>query len=122
MRKASSSGGGAGLLERATGVGVGQDDDLAGVHDLGGFRHEVDAAEDDDIGVGGLGLIGEAERVADVVGDILDVAGLIVVGEDDGVAFFLEGEDFLLEIEGAAGMACGGWSGFGTGGFGSRLR
>ena len=92
--------GGAGLLERAAGVGVGQDDDFARVHDLRGLRHEVDAAEGDDVGVGGLGVIGEAERVAHVVGDVLDVAGLIVVGEDDGVAGLLEGEDFLLEIEG----------------------
>ena len=60
----------------------------------------MDAAEDDDVGVGGLGMIGEAERVAHVVGDVLDVAGLIVVGEDDGVPGFFQGEDFLLEVEG----------------------
>ncbi len=59
--------------------------------------------------VGGLGVIGEAERIPDVVGDILDVAGLIVMGEDDGVSGLLEGQDFLLEVE--RGMALGdiGW-------------
>ena len=30
------------------------------------------------------------QRVADVVGYILDVAALIVVGEDDGLLFFFE--------------------------------
>ena len=53
-------GGGAGLLERAAGIGIREDDDFPGVHDFRGFRHEVDAAEDDDVGVGGLGVVGEA--------------------------------------------------------------
>src|SRR5690606_32386736 len=39
----------------------------------------------------------EAERIAHVVGDLLNGLDLVVVGEDDGVAFALEGEDFLLD-------------------------
>ena len=62
----------------------------------------MNAAEDDDVGVGIFRMIGEAERIADVVRDILDIAGLIVMGEDDGVAFLFEGENFLFQIE------CGG--------------
>ncbi len=91
--------GGAGLLERAASVGIGQDDDFPGVYDFRRFRHEMDAAEDDDIGLGGLGVVGEAERVADVICDVLDVAGLVIMGEDDGVPGLFQGEDFLLEIE-----------------------
>ena len=36
--------------------------------------------------VGRRGDPGQAERVADVVGDVLDLGQLVVVGEDDGVA------------------------------------
>jgi hypothetical protein len=98
-------GGGAGLFEGASGVGIREDDDFVRVYDFGGFGHEVDAAEDDDIGIGGFGVVGEAEGVSDVIGDVLDVTGLVVVGEDDGVSRFFEGEDFFLEVE------CGGHGG-----------
>ena len=83
--------------EGAAGVEIGQEDFFVGVDDLGGFGHEVDAAEEDDVGLGGLGLVGEAEGVADVIGHFLDFAVLIIMGEDDGVFLFLEGEDFLLK-------------------------
>ncbi len=53
--------GGARLLERAASIGVWEDDDFPGVHDFGGFCHEMDAAEDDDVGLGGFGMVGEAE-------------------------------------------------------------
>lgn len=68
----------------------------------------MDATECDDVGVGGLGMVGEAERVTDVVRDVLDVAGLVVVGKDDGVSGFFEGENFLLEVEGGrhGGLDC----------------
>ena len=40
----------------------------------------------------------EAERVADVVGDVLDLGQLVVVGEDDGAA--LAGERAHLVLHG----------------------
>jgi hypothetical protein len=57
----------------------------------------VDAAEEDDFGLGGLGLVAEAEGIADEIGDALDVLVLVVVSEDDGVALFFKGEDLLLD-------------------------
>jgi hypothetical protein len=69
----------------------------------------MDAAEHDDIGMGGGGLLGEAEGIADVIGDVLDFGDLIVVGEDDGVELLLEGEDFLGE--GIGGRNRGDWAG-----------
>ena len=44
------------------------------------------------------GLLREAERVADVVGHVLDLGQLVVVGEDDGAA--LGGERAHLVLEG----------------------
>ena len=93
-------GAGAALFEGAAGVGVREDDGFGGVDDFGGFSHEVDAAEGDDVGVGFFGFVGEAEGVADEIGDFLDVAGLVVVGEDDGVALFFEAQDFVLDGRG----------------------
>ena len=57
------------------------------------LRHEVHAAEDDDVGVGLGGFAREAERVADEIGDVLHLGPLVVVGEDDGVAIAGEGLD-----------------------------
>ena len=69
------------------------------------------AAEGDDIGVGFLGLVGQAERVAHVVGDFLDLGDLVIVGQDDGVALLLEAQDFGAQVEGG-GMAGHGGHGY----------
>jgi hypothetical protein len=57
----------------------------------------VDAAEKNDVRLRGLGLVAEPEGVADEIGHALDVLGLVVVREDDGVALFFEREDLLLD-------------------------
>lgn len=59
----------------------------------------MDTAEDDDVGVGVFRVISEAERIADVVRDILNISGLVVMGEDNGVAFLFQSKDFLFQIE-----------------------
>ena len=87
----------AALLQGTTGVLVGQHDDFVGVQNLRGFGHEMDAAKNDDVGTGLGGLLGEAEGIADEIGDVLDFGDLIVVSEDDGVEFFLERKNFTGE-------------------------
>ena len=47
--------------------------------------------------VGGGGLPGEAKRVADVVGDVLDLGALVVVGQDDRVPGFCQAADLRLK-------------------------
>jgi hypothetical protein len=93
--------GGAGVGERAAGVLVGQDDRLLRVEDLRGLRHEMDAAEEDQLGIA-LGLRGarEVERVPEVVGEVLDLGVLVVVREDHRTARTLEPIDLGEEIEG----------------------
>jgi hypothetical protein len=60
-------------------------------------------------------LLREAERVADVVGHVLDLGQLVVVGEDDGVALAGERADLGLQladprrVSGAASQASEGW-------------
>ena len=63
----------------------------------------LDAAEGDDVGWSFLRMVGQAQRVADIVRHVLDVARLIVVGEDYSVACLLQGEDFLLQVERGSG-------------------
>ena len=78
---------------------IGHDDDLVGVQDLGGLGHEVDAGEEDDVGRRLLGRLRELERVAQEVGEVLDVALLVVVREQDRVALALEALDLVFEVE-----------------------
>ena len=87
----------AAFLQRATGVRVRQDDDFAGVEDFGGFGHEMDAAEDDHIGLGFGGLLGEAERIADEIGDVLNFGNLIIMGKDERVKLSFQAENFARE-------------------------
>ena len=72
------------------GVGIRQQHGLLGREDRGRLGHEVDAAEGDHLGAGARRLLGEAERVAHEVGDVLDLGQLVVVGEDDGAALLGE--------------------------------
>ncbi len=69
----------------AAGGHVGEDDLLVGLgEDVGGLGHEVDTAEDDELGLWLLGgPLGQVEGVAAEVGELDDVLALVVVAEDD---------------------------------------
>jgi hypothetical protein len=58
----------------------------------------VDAAECDHLGVGVGRLAGQPQRVADVVGDVLDLGHLVVVGEDHGVALGRERSHLVAQL------------------------
>src|SRR5687767_12238051 len=57
----------------------------------------MNAAEDDDIGIGASRFTTESERIPDEVGDILDLWTLVVVSDDHSVALFGECFDLLLQ-------------------------
>ena len=65
----------------AAGGQVGQDHALVRRgQDVGGLGHEVDAAEDDELGIVAAGrLLGELEGVAGDVGELDDLVALVVV-------------------------------------------
>ncbi len=80
--------------ERAAGLEVGDQDGLLGVQDLRRLGHEVDAAEDDHVGVGLGRLARQGERVAGEVGDAVeDLRRLVVVRQDHRVPLLLEAPD-----------------------------
>ena len=68
------------------------------VQDLRRLGHEVDAAERDHVAVAFVAACASCERVADEVREVLDLGLLVVVGEEDRVALFLERADRGLEI------------------------
>ena len=57
--------------ERTAGIEVRQNHALGRIDDLGCFCHEMDAAKQDHVGVCFRGLITQAQRVADEIGDVL---------------------------------------------------
>ena len=74
------------VRERAAGSGIRNQDRSFWTKDLGSFRHEVDAREHDYTRGAGGGEAGQRERVAHVIGGLLDLGSLVVVGEDHRVA------------------------------------
>ena len=74
------------LGQVAAGAEVGQHHGLVGrAQDVGGLGHEVDAEEDDQLGLGGRGAApGEQERVARDVGERDHLVALVVVPQDHG--------------------------------------
>jgi len=87
------------LLQRAAGLAIGQENGLRGAQDLGHLGHETHAAEYDDLGIGRRRPARQVEGIADEIRKVLDLAVLVVVGEDDGVQFFAQTADLGLEIE-----------------------
>jgi hypothetical protein len=85
---------------RQPAFGAGEDDFGFGIDQLGGLGHEPDPAEDDQPGAHRTGLAGELQRVADEVGDVVDVRNLVVVGEDDRANRGLQVADCRFQIGG----------------------
>ena len=86
------------LGQRTGGIGIGNEDFLLGAEYLAGFAHEVDAAHHNDVGTGLGGLLSQSQRVAYKVGYILNGTVNIVVGQNDGILFFGQTLDALLNI------------------------
>ena len=59
----------------------------------------MDSAKKDDLGLCPGGLIAQAQRVPDEIGDVLELGHLIVVREDNSVPLLLELRNLLHEVE-----------------------
>jgi hypothetical protein len=75
-----------GVFQAAPGVHVGQDNGLLRGQDLGRLGHELHPAKRDHIGVGRRGLAAQLQRIADIVGQVLDFRLLVIMRQD--TAFF----------------------------------
>ena len=71
--------------ERATGLGIGNQHAPLGAQERRGLGHEVHAAEHDQGALARRRLLRKLQRIADVVGEILDDRNLVVVREDECV-------------------------------------
>ena len=82
------------LGQRTSGFRVGDQYDALWIQKLGGFRHEVNAAQHNHLGAAVHGLAGEGERITDDIRHPMeDFRGLVVVSEDDGIAFAFQTQD-----------------------------
>ena len=94
----------------AAGVQVGDHDDPVRVQDLRRLRHEMHPGEADHVGLGGLCGLRQLQGITEEVRDVLDVAVLVVVRQDDGVPLSLQSGDLRLEVEGRVDGPGGGGS------------
>ena len=85
------------FLQRAPCLLIRQHDDLVGVQDFGRFGHEMNPTEHDDIGWRCGRLLRQPERIAHVIGDLLDFRDLVIVREDDRVELLLERKNFACQ-------------------------
>ena len=90
----------AAIREGATGFEVRDHDGLVRIQQLRRLGHEVDATERDHVAVGALGGLRQGQRVADDVGEILNLGFLVVVGQQESAALPFQIEDGLLEVVG----------------------
>ena len=86
-----------GVGQRAPGVQIGNQHLLVGTQDRYRLGHEMHAAEDDRPGAGSGGPLRETQRVANVVGHVLDLGQLVVVGEDHRAALVRQRANLLLQ-------------------------
>ena len=90
------------VLQAASGAHVGEDHGLLRAQDLRHLGHEADAAEGDDVGIGLGRLLRQVEAVADEIREVLQRRFLIVMRQDDGVAFLAEAIDLGAQVEAGA--------------------
>jgi len=64
-----------------------------GRDDRGGLCHEMHPTEHDHISLGPRSSLGQSQRIANIVRDVLNLRDLIVVREYDGVPLTLEPRD-----------------------------
>ncbi len=85
---------------RAIAFEVRDHDGLVRIQQLRRLGHEVDATERDHVAVGALGGLRQGQRVADDVGEILNLGFLVVVSQQESAALPFQIEDGLLEVVG----------------------
>jgi hypothetical protein len=73
------------IRQGTAGLAVGDEHRPFRAEDLRGLRHEPHPGQHDRAGRTGGGEPGQRQRIADVVGDVLDLGGLVVVRQDHRV-------------------------------------
>ena len=86
------------LGQRTRGVEVGYQHLLVGTEYLVGLAHEVNAAHDDNLSVGGGSLLRQCQAVSHEVGDVLNVVLGVIVSHDDGILLFAHPAYLSLDV------------------------
>jgi hypothetical protein len=80
---------------RAAGVGTGQKDDLLRRQNRRAFGHEMNAAENDHLALGARRFQRQGQGIAGNVGHGLNLVALVVVRQQQGIAFLGQPANFL---------------------------
>ena len=87
--------------QRTAGAEVRDKHGLAGVQQLGGLGHEVNACQYDNVGIGIHCTLRQGERITRYIGDAVEnLRCLVVVCEDNGILFLLQ----LIDRRNVRGM------------------
>ncbi len=82
----------------AAGVYFRQEHRLLRGQDEGALRHKVDTAKNYYFSIAARCLPGEAQGVAHIIGNFLNLRRLVGMSQDHGMAFFLQSPDFAGQI------------------------
>ena len=93
----------AAVLQAATGIHVGQHDDLVGRQDLRGLRHERTPQNAITSASVACAFLRQIEAVADEIGQVLDFGLLVIMRQDDRVAFLAQAVDLGAQVETLSG-------------------
>ena len=85
--------------QRAARGEVGAEHRLVGREQLTRLGHEMHATHHHHLGVGLGSLARQSQRIAHKVGNVLYVAGGVVVGQDDGILLLAQFSNLLLQVE-----------------------
>ena len=86
------------IFKTASRIQIRQNHDFFRAEDLGRIRHELHTAKRDDIGIGGRRLARQFQRIAHEIGQILNFRLLVVMRQNDRVAFLAQAVNLRAQV------------------------
>ena len=87
------------IRHRTAGIEIGQENGGVRREQFCGFRHETDSAENDDPCLEFFGFDAQFKGIAREIGNVLNIAGDIIVGEYDGIALLAQCRNFFCKCQ-----------------------
>ena len=84
--------------QRAACIKVRNQNFLIGVKDLNGLTHEMHACQKDNVCIDANGLLSQSETVTNYIGNVLNVACLVIVSHKDGIFLLLKFGNLFNQI------------------------
>lgn len=88
------------VSKRATSIQVRTDHGFVRTQEFACLSHEVHATHNHYLGIGFCSFTSQSQRVANKVGDVLNLTYRIVVGEDNSIFLLAKLSDFSFQVQG----------------------